>query len=208
MKPFPTLWDLHPKIRLDVMTAMIVAPPGWKLRPYTESKRWKGTPGFGPFPLKWVRDAERLCAFYNCKFTMTPGDEESGSGWFQYWKKDKPGEICLLSIPEEDGTCFMPSWQFVATLAHELSHAIQWKFYNNPIRHLPGYGKRLSVQLAWEIEASRLSVRVWKKLMYDTIPDIPPKEFRCYMTKKSRLFLLEEWPGMVDDIGLTGQKHR
>jgi len=199
------------------MTRMLSAPPGWGFRPYVDPKtgNWKEVPNAGCFPLKRFNDAKRLCAWWGCEFEFRfpPPGAPYGGG---FRSGDGPGvkkgpalndlpaipRLIWIDVPaDQDGTRFLSHRTFVTTLAHEIAHAVQWRFYGHPGEHLAGYGRRLSAQVAFEQEACRLAFHVWKELLIcDKCDDLTPKDFDDYRTRRSHKYILKNWPGMVDDL--------
>jgi len=206
-KTFPTLWDLHPDVRMDILKRQIAAPPGWILRDYSAEQKgpWKGTPGFGSFPLKWIHDAEQLCAFHGCQFKLLPSKTNFDWGSFHAGSKraNDPRRITIYVGDDAQGDRFLPSTTFASTLSHELAHAIQWNVYGHPRTHIPGYRKLLSANLAFEQEACRLAFFIWKKLMSDRVPGLNTSSFRSYDKLANQLFLLQTDSKLVDDLGLS-----
>jgi hypothetical protein len=200
---------------MDILKRQIAAPPGWMLRDYSAEQKgsWKGTPGFGGFPLKWIHDAEKLCAFHNCKFQLLLSQTYPYDWGSFHAGSKRPNDPRRITIyvgkfqgKQEDQTqkdCFISSKTFVSILAHELAHAIQWNVYGHPRTHISGYRKLLSANLAFEQEACRLAFFIWKKLMSDRVPGLTTSFFRSYDKLANQLFLLQTDSKLVDDLGLS-----
>jgi len=204
-----TLWDLHPDMRMDILKRMIVTIKEPILRDYTQ-KKYAHVAGLGFFPLIWKNDLERLCDVYDCDFKFITDDNDElseGAGGFHTERGKRP--LIYINADYRKPGPPVTTHYMITTISHELGHAIQYKLYGHPAYHIPGYGRLLSAQWAFELEACRLSYYIYKAYFTEVISDIHPNRFRSYRSKADKLFLLESWgPSLKDDMGITGKRNK
>jgi len=182
-----TLWDVDPKLRMDIMRGMIldISPV---FRPYPEKPKQTRLPTGESIPTIYYNDIVRICDLYGCdfKFVALPPESPVGGSYTAATPSSRPLiQIEIASIP-------LYYW-FIPTLAHELSHAIQYQLYRDVWTQIPGYSEKLSVQLAFEWEACRLSYYVYKAHFYDPQNPIPHPTFRVYRSRDSHQGLIDNF---------------